>query len=83
MCGYADMKRRERENVKKREEEEVNERESLAHFLFSSLMLTFNSEPCKLLSLDAVMTCKDGSVCVRESVENVSIGEREREERRE
>ena len=36
-----------------------------------------------LLSLDAVMTCKGGSVCVKECVENVSIGEKERRGERE
>ena len=53
----------EREKVKKRECEqeggEMRERESLAHFLFSSLMLAYFSERCKflsLVSLDAVMT---------------------------
>ena len=44
----------------------MRERESL--FIFSSsLMLTFFSGRCKflsLLSLDVVMTCKGGSVCV-------------------
>ena len=42
-------------------------RESLAHFLFSSFMLTFFSGRCKflsLLSVDAVMTCKSRSDCV-------------------
>ena len=65
----------------------MRERESLAYFLFSSFMLTFFSGPCKfslsLQSVDAVMACKGGSVCVCESVENVRIEERGRREERE
>ena len=85
MCGYMNMKE-ERECEEEREEEkggEIRVRESLTQFLFSSLMLTFTSEPCKLLSLDAVMTCKGGRVCVRECGERQYWREREKRRERE
>ena len=88
VCGHE--KKREKECEEEKEEEEggeMREREGLAHFLFSSLIITFFSGLCKfslsLLSLDAVMTCKGRSICVRERVWRTSALERERRGERE
>ena len=76
-------KKRERECKEEREEEEggkMRERESLAH-IFSSLIFTFFSGLGKFLSPSCHWMqwwCVKVGAFVCESVENVSIGERER-----
>ena len=85
---YDDMNRRERGFKEEREEEvggEMGERESLAHFLFSSWMLTFFSGWCKFFSPSCLwMRCwhvKAGAFVCR--VWRTSALESEREKRRE
>ena len=82
-------KKREREYEEEREEDEGGERrekESLAHFLFSSWMLTFFSGLCTFLSPSCLWMwwwCGKAGAFVCERVWRMSALEREREKKRE
>ena len=78
-----------REGEREREGEEWERNERVLHIFF---LLNFNLGYCKfpfclhfvsILSLDAVMTCKGGSVCVRDCGERQHWRKREKRGERE